>query len=108
MRIDDEVRRIRGAGNGPIAAFVHALRGDLGLGIEVLDYAEHALNSGTDASAVACVEARDAGGQVRWRVGIDTSILTASLRAVLSAAARLRAEAGRIRRERALSVGSEV
>jgi hypothetical protein len=34
-------------------------------------------------------EARDASGQVRWGVGIDTSILIASLRAVLSAAVRL-------------------
>ncbi|MBI2325605.1 MAG: 2-isopropylmalate synthase, partial [Chloroflexi bacterium] len=89
VRVDAEVHRIRGEGNGPIAAFVHALRGDLGLDIEVLDYAEHALNAGTDASAVAYVEARDAAGQVRWGIGIDTSILTASLRAVLSAAVRL-------------------
>jgi len=93
IRVDGETHRIRGEGNGPIAAFVHALRTDLGLDIEVLDYAEHALNAGTDASAVAYVEARDAAGQVRWGVGIDTSILTASLRAVLSAAVRLGAEA---------------
>jgi 2-isopropylmalate synthase len=89
VKIDGEIRRIRGEGNGPIAAFVHALRSELGLEIEVLDYAEHAINAGTDASAVAYVEAREASGQVRWGVGIDTSILTASLRAVLSAAVRL-------------------
>ncbi len=89
VRVAGEVRTIRGEGNGPIAALVHALKGDLGLSIEVLDYAEHALNSGTDASAVAYIEARDPDGQVRWGVGIDTSILTASLRAVLSATVRL-------------------
>jgi 2-isopropylmalate synthase len=89
VKVDGEIRRIRGEGNGPIAAFVHALRSELGLAIEVLDYAEHALNAGTDASAVAYVEARGVDGQVRWGVGIDTSILTASLRAVLSAAVRL-------------------
>jgi len=89
LRVDGEERVVRGEGNGPIAALVHSLRTDLGLEIEVLDYAEHALNAGTDASAVAYVEARDREGRVRWGVGIDTSILTASLRAVLSAAMRL-------------------
>jgi 2-isopropylmalate synthase len=95
LRVDGVVRTIRGEGNGPVAALVHALKADLGLEIEVLDYAEHALSRGTDASAVAYVEARDAAGTVRWGVGIDTSILTASLRAVLSAAARLHPAAAR-------------
>ena len=86
-------RSIAGEGNGPVAALVHALRTGLGIELEVLDYAEHALTAGTDAAAAAYVEARDADGQVGWGVGIDTSILTASLRAVLSAASRLRREA---------------
>ena len=89
LRVGDGTRTIRGEGNGPVAAMVHALRSELGLEIEVLDYAEHALSVGTDASAVAYIEARDAQGRVRWGVGVDTSILTASLRAVLSAAVRL-------------------
>jgi len=89
LRIGDEVRSVRGEGNGPIAALVHALGDGLGVRIEVLDYAEHALTAGTDASAAAYVEARDPSGRVRWGVGIDTSVLTASLRAVVSAAVRL-------------------
>jgi len=92
VRVGDEDRRICGSGNGPIAAFVHALQRELGVAVEVLDYAEHAIDTGTDARAVAYVEARGADGQVRWGVGVDTSILTASLRAVLSAAVRLGAE----------------
>ena len=91
LDVDGVRRRIAGEGNGPVAALVHALRA-LGIQLEVLDYAEHALTAGTDAAAAAYVEARDADGQVRWGVGIDTSILTASLRAVLSAASRLRRE----------------
>jgi len=93
LEVDGATRSIGGEGNGPVAALVHALRAGLGIELEVLDYAEHALTAGTDAAAVAYVEARGASGQVRWGVGIDTSILTASLRAVLSAAARLRREA---------------
>ena len=90
LQVDGLPRSVSGEGNGPVAALVHALRSGLGLELEVLDYAEHALTSGTDAAAVAYVEARDASGRVRWGVGIDTSILTASMRAVISVALRLR------------------
>lgn len=93
LDVDGVRHSIAGEGNGPVAALVHALRTGLGIELEVLDYAEHALTAGTDAAAAAYVEARDADGQVGWGVGIDTSILTASLRAVLSAASRLRREA---------------
>ncbi|HUG56335.1 MAG TPA: alpha-isopropylmalate synthase regulatory domain-containing protein, partial [Candidatus Limnocylindrales bacterium] len=92
LSVGDETRSVSGEGNGPLAAFVHALKRGLGIEIEILDYAEHALTAGTDAQAVAYVEARDARGRVRWGVGLDTSILTASLRAVLSAAVRLGGE----------------
>ena len=90
IEIDGTRRAIRGEGNGPVAALVHALRDSLGIRVEVLDYSEHALTSGTDASAAAYVEGRAPDGRVRWGVGIDPSILTASLRAVLSVAVRLR------------------
>ena len=99
LRIDGEQRSVEGDGNGPVAALVHALRG-VGVEIEVLDYAEHALTAGEDASAVAYIEARGPDGRVCWGVGIDTSILTASLRAVLNAASRLGAGPGSPSRER--------
>jgi 2-isopropylmalate synthase len=79
---------IDGQGNGPISALVHALRQDLGIEIEVLDYAEHALGAGEEATAVAYVEVRS-HGEVRWGVGMDPNITTASLKAVLSALERL-------------------
>ena len=79
---------VSGQGNGPIAAFVHALRSDLGLDVEVLDYAEHAVGAGAEATAVAYVEVRS-GDEVRWGVGQDESITTASLKAVLGAVERL-------------------
>jgi 2-isopropylmalate synthase len=76
---------IKGHGNGPIAAFVDALNRDAGIGLEIVDYAEHALGEGADARAVAYVETKTPGGKVRWGVGIDANIVTASLRAVVSA-----------------------
>jgi 2-isopropylmalate synthase len=82
---------IQGHGNGPIDAFVHALRDGLGVAIDVVDYAEHAMGSGSEATAVAYVETKDADGQVRWGIGTDPSIITASFNAVVSAVLRQRA-----------------
>jgi 2-isopropylmalate synthase len=84
-------RAVSGHGNGPISALVHALRRDLGLEVEVLDYAEHALGAGAEATAVAYVEIRS-DGDVRWGVGMDPNITTASMKAVLSALERLGVE----------------
>jgi 2-isopropylmalate synthase len=79
---------ISGEGNGPISALVHALRRDMGIEVEVLDYAEHALGAGEEATAVAYVEVRS-HNEVRWGVGMDPNITTASMKAVLSALERL-------------------
>jgi len=86
--VDGEHKTVAGQGNGPIAALVNGLRHDLGLELEVLDYAEHAMGAGAEAQAVAYVEARS-GHEVRWGVGTDENITTASLKAVLGAAERL-------------------
>ncbi|MCU1486854.1 MAG: 2-isopropylmalate synthase [Actinomycetia bacterium] len=89
LLVDGEQRTVTGKGNGPIAAFVHAVQTDLGLDIEVVDYAEHAVTAGADASAVAYVEARGEDG-ITWGVGLDESITSASLKAVIGAVNRLR------------------
>src|SRR3546814_1944305 len=83
----DGVRReIQGSGNGPIAAFVHALRKDCGVEIKVHDYHEHAVGAGADAKAVAYVEAEAAAGRTTWGVGPHPNIVVACLAAVVSAA----------------------
>ncbi len=86
----DGVRReIAGTGNGPIAAFTDALDRECGVKVRVVDYVEHAVGAGSDATAAAYVELVAEDGRVAWGVGIDPNILTASLRAVVSGAARL-------------------
>jgi 2-isopropylmalate synthase len=80
--------QLSGVGNGPIDAFVHALEG-IGVGVRVLDYAEHALSSGGDARAAAYVEV-EVDRRTVWGVGIDANIVTASLDAVTSAVNRVR------------------
>ncbi|QWZ06499.1 2-isopropylmalate synthase [Nocardioides panacis] len=98
--VDGEMRSLSGSGNGPIAAFVSAI-GDLAddevskgsvlfenrNDIRVLDYHEHALSSGGDALAAAYVECA-VGDQILWGVGVDPNIVTASLKAVISAVNR--------------------
>ncbi len=90
MLVDGVHRTISGEGNGPIDALVHGIRADLGLDFEFLDYSQHALTSGSEASAAAYVEVSDGNGRGVWGVGMDSSILEASLQAVISAANRMR------------------
>jgi 2-isopropylmalate synthase len=80
---------VAGAGNGPIAAFIEAGRRIQGapVDVRVLDYAEHALTAGGDSLAAAYVECA-VGDRVLWGVGIDPSIVTASLKAIVSAVNR--------------------
>jgi 2-isopropylmalate synthase len=86
--VDGDHRSITGRGNGPIDALVNALA-QTGTDMAVLDYHQHALTSGSGASSVSYVEA-GSGDHVTWGVGMDSSILDASLQAVISAANRLR------------------
>jgi 2-isopropylmalate synthase len=80
-KLRDQV--IQGNGNGPIAALVHGFAG-AGVEMSVLDYHEHALGAGEDATAAAYIEA-EVDGEVVWGVAIHPSIATASLRAVVNA-----------------------
>ncbi|TGO04389.1 2-isopropylmalate synthase [Serinibacter arcticus] len=78
--------QLTATGNGPIDAFSAILR-QRGVDVSVMDYAEHALAQGEDASAAAYVEG-EVDGQVLWGAGIDPSITTASFRAIVSAVNR--------------------
>ena len=75
-----------GSGNGPVAAFCNALA-QHGVDVRVLDYHEHAMSAGGDAKAAAYLECT-VGDRVLWGVGIDPSITTASLKAIISAVNR--------------------
>lgn len=81
---------VTGLGNGPIAAFCNAMA-QVGVDVKVLDYHEHAMSSGGDAQAASYVECA-VSGQTLWGVGIDSSIVTSSLKAVVSAVNRAHRE----------------
>ena len=95
--VDGELHQLTGEGNGPIAAFVDAInaveRPVGSFDVRVLDYAEHALSAGGDAIAAAYVECAITDGDgdtaVLWGVGLDANIVTASLKAVISAVNRV-------------------
>jgi 2-isopropylmalate synthase len=88
--VDGQHRTLSGHGNGPVDAIVHGIRSELGIELSVEDYHEHALTAGSEASAAAYVQVTGTGGEQVWGVGIHSSILDASLAAVISAANRLR------------------
>ncbi|MEU4827428.1 2-isopropylmalate synthase [Actinomadura citrea] len=98
VRVDGEIREIEGVGNGPVSAFEDALAA-VGINVRVLDYAEHAMSAGGDARAAAYVECDvrfgDGQGTTVWGVGIDGNIVTASLKAMLSAVNRVARAQGR-------------
>jgi len=89
IALDGIERRIEGVGNGPIAAFVDALGRDCDIALNVLDYHEDAVSAGADAQAAAYIQIRDGGDATLYGVGMDSDIVTASLRAVASAATRV-------------------
>ena len=86
--VDEPVEReVSGIGNGPIAAFLNAVS-NFGVEASVMDYVEHTMSVGTDAMAASYVECQigeENDASIVWGVGIDTSIVTSSLKAIISA-----------------------
>ncbi|WP_165784397.1 2-isopropylmalate synthase [Zhengella mangrovi] len=82
---------VTGKGTGPIDGFVDALSKHIGVAMSVVDYSEHSMHSGSNASAICYMEIEHPGGKL-FGVGINTNIVTASLNAIVSAANRILAE----------------
>ena len=77
-------------GNGPIDAVRRGLAEQLNVNIKVLDYEEHALQSGSNSQAAAYIHLLDGEtGHVTYGVGVSSNITRASIRAVFSAMNRL-------------------
>ena len=85
LDIDGTPVTVHGEGDGPVEAFVAAITDHFGGDFDVVDYSEHAIGRGANAQAVAYVETVGPSNDIRWGIGQDPNITTASLRAVLSA-----------------------
>jgi 2-isopropylmalate synthase len=94
-RTDGSTLTIEGNGNGPIDAFVDALKRAFNVDFSFLDYHEHAVGRGANATAATYVELQDGKAEIVHGVGMDPNIVMASLKAVLSAVLRLLAREGR-------------
>lgn len=88
MRKDGETVEIEGSGSGPIDGFVHALQSNFGVEIDVVDYREHAVGTGSGATAYAYVEIKTPKASSVFGVGRHKNIVEASLRAIVSAVNR--------------------
>jgi 2-isopropylmalate synthase len=84
--LDGREQTVSGEGNGPISAFVDAMRQACGVKLDLIDYQEHTLRAGADAQAASYIEFKDADGATIFGVGLDEDIATSSLKAVASAA----------------------
>ena len=77
-------------GNGPIDAAKRGLKEELSVDIKILDYEEHALQSGSNSQAAAYIHLLDVeSGKVTYGVGVSSNITRASVRAIFSAVNRL-------------------
>ncbi|ETX07568.1 MAG: 2-isopropylmalate synthase, partial [Candidatus Entotheonella gemina] len=85
VRLRDTEVEITGSGNGPLSAFKNALENQCRIKINLVDYQEHAVGAGADASAAAYVEIETSDRQAWWGVGVDSNIVTASFQALVSA-----------------------
>lgn len=84
VTVGKEKRTIMAKGNGPLDAFCSALKKDVCGDFTLNRYHEHALSVSSSSKAVAYIEIIKEDGSVKWGVGIDTDIIVASIKAVLS------------------------
>jgi len=84
LRVGDQDKKIEGRGNGPIDAFINGLT-NAGIPLQLLDFHEHAIGRGASTKAAAYVQIKGEAGHDPCGAGIDEDIVTASLKAVLSA-----------------------
>lgn len=85
VRLNGQVREITGRGNGPIDAFVHAIKTELDVDFRVVDYHQHATGVGADAQSACYFEIQAGKGATRYGAALNSNIVSASLMAVCSA-----------------------
>jgi 2-isopropylmalate synthase len=94
-KTDGSTMTIEGIGNGPIDAFVDALKRAFKVEFSFIDYHEHAVGRGANATATCYVELQDDKGEIVHGVGVDPNIVMASLKAVLSGVLRVLTQSGK-------------
>ncbi len=87
----DKEKTFDAVGNGPIDAVLRGIRESFDVRIKILDYEEHALQSGANSQAAAYIHMlNEDSGEVTYGVGVSSNITRASVRAIFSAVNRLK------------------
>ena len=77
--------QLQGIGNGPIDAFVQAIKSEFGVDFKIVDYHQHATGKGADAQSACYVEIQADDTSTRYGAALNSNIVCASLEAVCSA-----------------------
>ena len=92
VKIDGVEKELKGDGNGRLDAVSNAIKENLGIQYQDLTYTEHALEQGSKSRAAAYVGITGRDGKITWGVGVDSDIITASVKALFSAINRQEAK----------------
>ncbi len=84
IEVEGVERDIQATGNGPLDAFSNALKSQITNDWTLSSYHEHAINTGSHAKAIAYIEIERGDGRKFWGAGVDTDIIIASVKALLS------------------------
>ncbi len=84
VNVRGEKKTISGNGNGPLDAFCSAVKQAITGDFTLNRYHEHALSVSSSSKAVAYIQITTENGKTKWGVAIDTDIIVASIKAVLS------------------------
>ena len=82
--MDGVIHEVTADGNGPIDAFMRALKEELVPDFDLVTYAEHSLGFGSEAEAMAYIQIQTPSGATFFGAGTDTNIDLASIKALLS------------------------
>lgn len=89
VRIGGKERSVVGSGNGPISAFFHAIQKEGYKNYKLLNYDEHAIESGENAKAIAYIQLQNEHGGNTFGAGVDTNTSKASIKAIINGINRL-------------------
>jgi 2-isopropylmalate synthase len=88
---DGKTETYAARGNGRLDAVSNAIQKNFGIHYTDLTYSEHALEIGQSSRAMAYIGIKGDDGKVVWGAGMDTDIITASIKALFSAVNRMKA-----------------
>ncbi|MFN8486753.1 MAG: 2-isopropylmalate synthase [Caldilineaceae bacterium] len=97
IAVDGVGQELRATGNGPIDAFMQAMKEELAPDFTLLSYAEHSLGQGSEAEAIAYIQIQTPSGEKFFGASTDTNIELASLKAVVCALNRAMQSHGKVR-----------